>query len=98
MDDFGNVLVVLVLVLGGLTAVFGLVYAWIYFTKIRPRPKAPPDDQRISHFHRKPDGSFKNNENGNVKKTHPFFVLSAVSKMTPSSGNQRTSTTSSRVF
>ncbi|KAI0240567.1 hypothetical protein LSAT2_008696 [Lamellibrachia satsuma] len=80
MDNFGYVLVLLVVVLAGLTAVFGLIYAWIYFTKIRPRPRAPPDDQRISHFQRKPGGSFKNKEKSK-KSTHPFFVLSAVNKM-----------------
>jgi len=89
MDDFGYVLVILVIVLAALTAIFGLVYAWIYFTKIRPRPKAPPEDQRISHFQRKPGGSFKNQDK-KKKATHPFFIMSAVNKM-KTSGNQNAS-------
>ena len=71
------VLVVITAVLGGLVLIVGAIYAYIYYTKIRPKQR-PIHEERYSRNH----PQMKAQGDGDDKKIlHPFMILSYAAKM-----------------
>jgi hypothetical protein len=82
-NSFGFILLVLTAVLAILAALMGAIYAYIYCTKIRPRPRFTGDD-RIHYYVRNGQGASLQEEQPSDKpaiQTHPFFIINYMSRL-----------------
>ena len=93
LNPTGFVLVIMAAVLGGIALVLTLVYAYIYCTKIKPRPRAVQRD-RINYYERDAcvcgqlSGQQDKEQPEKVPiKAHPFFVISYVSRLKSNGGD-----------
>ena len=99
----GFVLLVVAAVLGSLALLLGLIYTYIYCTKIRPRPRMFTED-RISYYAREASSHSAQNDKDQQErlpiKAHPFFVLSYLSRLKSGDhhSSQHPSTSTSRRY
>ena len=99
----GFILLVLSGVLGGVALILGIVYAYIYYAKIKPRQR-PLADDRINYYERDACAQYggqtdKDQQEKIPIKTHPFFVLSYLSRMKSNDhGNHGGASTSSKRY
>lgn len=80
--SFGFIVLVLTAVLAFLAGLMGAIYAYIYCTKIRPRPRSLVDD-RIHYYVRDIGGTPNQLEQPPEKpaiQTHPFFIINYMSR------------------
>ena len=80
-----QILLILTAVLGILASILAIIYAYIYCVKIRPRRRPIPED-RIGYYDRdvylQYGGSCDKDQQERIPiKTHPFFVLSYMSRL-----------------
>ena len=80
----GLILVIIAAVLGGLCIILGLIYAYIYCFKLRPRPR-PFHEQRVV-YNSYADQNQSNSGDDRPIKTHPFFIMHYVSKLRADNG------------
>ncbi len=76
----GLVLVIVAGVLGGLVVILGLIYTYIYCTKLRPRPRLFTE-QRVTYSNCEANQSSYSGEPERHIKTHPFFIMHYMSKL-----------------
>ena len=88
-SSLGFILLVTVGVLGGLVLVLGAIYAYIWCVKIRPRHRPMGEEHRISHYSRDLQtipSPAEEQQKGKIK-THPFFIVSYMSRVKAEEGN-----------
>ena len=82
--SLGNLLVIIAAVLGGLVIILGLIYGYIYFTQIKPRPRRFGEARldyeaklscKIEH------GQVTDQQEKPRIKTHPFLIMNYVSRI-----------------
>ena len=89
-SSYGYVMLIIAATLGGLSAILGAIYAYIYFTRIRPRPRVLMDE-RIRYFthEAQPITTTPDNQPDRpALKTHPFFIVSYMSRFTHSTSER----------
>ena len=99
-NSAGFVLLVVAGVLGCVAMILGLLYAYIYCTKIKPQRRALVED-RISYYGREHCIQYggqidKEQTERSTIKTHPFFVLSYLSRLKPNGHDSQVASTSNK--
>ena len=77
----GHVLCITAAVLGGLVLILGIIYAYIYFTHIKPRPRRFGEvrfDYEAKDSCKVQVGTEQEKKR---IKTHPFFIMNYVSRV-----------------
>ena len=93
-SSYGFVMLITATALGGLSAIIGAIYAYIYFARIRPRPRVLMDE-RIRYFthEAQPITTTPDNQPDRpALKTHPFFIVSYMSRFTHNAAEQASNT------
>ena len=72
-------------ILGGLCLILGLIYGWIYCTRLRPRNRLGWQDHRSPHYgHPENSGAQQgtsDTEDRPAIKAHPFFIMHYMKKV-----------------
>ena len=80
MDREGSTLLIVCAVLGGLVLLLGAVYAYIYYTQIRPRHR-PRHDDRYSRSVLQTTSGNAQGDADDRRFFHPFMILSYANRV-----------------
>ena len=79
MEEGGQTLLIVCAVLGGLVLILGAVYAYIYYTQIRPRHRPRHEDCYAPRSTQTQNGG--SGEGEDRRFFHPFMILSYANRV-----------------